>query len=237
MSILAAEARVLRQLLRGLSGEGGHAERLNRFYGPQAEHYDRFRERLLHGRQALIDRLAPGPGEHVVELGGGTGRNLDFFGSRIATLGSVGVVDLCRPLLAVAERRARELSNVRIIEADATRYRPEHPVDIVYFSYALTMIPDWRAAIDNAIAMLKPGGRLGVVDFHIAPGHGRLARAFWPRWFGHDGVRLSPEHLPYLLDRLETTALQQAFGPVPYLPGLRVPYYVLVGRRPAPAGG
>ena len=35
-------------------------------------------------------------------------------------------------------------------------------VDVVTFSYALTMIPDWRAAIRNAFRMLKPGGRIGV---------------------------------------------------------------------------
>ncbi len=46
-------------------------------------------------------------------------------------------------------------------------YRPADPADCVYFSYALTMIPDWRRAIDNAIAMLAPGGTLGVVDFHL----------------------------------------------------------------------
>ena len=30
-------------------------------------------------------------------------------------------------------------------------------VDVVTFSYALTMIPDWRAAIRNAFNLLKPG--------------------------------------------------------------------------------
>jgi S-adenosylmethionine-diacylgycerolhomoserine-N-methlytransferase len=28
------------------------------------------------------------------------------------------------------------------------------------------MIPDWRAAVDNALTMLRPNGVLGVVDFH-----------------------------------------------------------------------
>lgn len=231
MAGLAAEVRVLAQLLRGLSGPGGHAERLARFYGPQAAHYDRFRERMLHGRQALIERLAPEPGAHVVELGGGTGRNLDFFGPRLATLGSVTLVDLCRPLLQVAERRRERHPNIRLVEADATRFQPPVPVDCVYFSYALTMIPDWRAAIDNAVAMLKPGGRLGVVDFHVAQHHPWFTRQFWPRWFAHDGVRLSPDHLPYLMQRLRPLALETARGSVPYLPGIRVPYYVFLGRK------
>lgn len=234
---LLAEGRVLLQLLRGLSGPGGHAERLSRFYAPQAGEYDRFRERLLYGRRELIERLAPAPGSHVVELGGGTGRNLDFLGPRLPRLASFTLVDLCRPLLAVAATRAAAHDNVRLVEADATRFQPAEPADCVYFSYALTMIPDWRAAIDNALLMLKPGGTLGVVDFHISAAHGRFTRAFWPRWFAHDGVRLSVEHLPYLQRRTESLFLETARGSVPYLPGLKVPYYVFAGRKPASSPG
>jgi S-adenosylmethionine-diacylgycerolhomoserine-N-methlytransferase len=105
----------------------------------------------------------------------------------------------------------------------------------VYFSYALTMIPDWRAAIDNAIAMLTPGGTFGAVDFYRSHArHGPLARALWPRWFAHDGVRLSADHLPYLRSRLETLECLERRGAVPYLPGLAAPYYVFVGRKGEP---
>ena len=150
-------------------------ERLQRFYAPQARGYDRFRERLLHGRRELIARLPVQPGGRVVELGGGTGRNLDFFGARLAALASFELVDLCPALLSVAQERLRGRGNVRLVEADAGDYRPSSPADCVYFSYALTMIPDWRQAIDNAIAMLRPGGTLGVVDFHLPDTRGPAA--------------------------------------------------------------
>jgi S-adenosylmethionine-diacylgycerolhomoserine-N-methlytransferase len=102
------------------------------------------------------------------------------------------------------------------------------------------MIPDWHAALDNALAMLKPGGVLGVVDFYVsaakpAPGlarHGAFARFFWPRWFAHDGVRPNPEHLAALQARLPDHELHEALAPVPYLPLLRVPYYRFIGRMP-----
>ena len=126
-----------------------------------------------------------------------------------------------------------------MIEADATSYRPAEPVDCVYFSYALTMIPDWQAAMDNAIAMLRPGGMLGVVDFYVSaarprPGeavHGAFTRYFWPRWFAHDGVRLTPAHLARLRCLLPDHLCQERRAHVPYLPGARVPYYIFVGRR------
>jgi S-adenosylmethionine-diacylgycerolhomoserine-N-methlytransferase len=234
-----ADARILLHLLRGQPRHGTHAERLQAFYAPQAGAYDAFRERLLHGRRELIEQLDPRPGEHLVELGGGTGRNLLFLGERVAELGSVTLVDLCPALLEQARSRIEQLPGLRVVEADAAQWRPERPVDCVYLSYALTMIPDWRATIDNAIAMLRPGGRLGVVDFYVsapapAPGlvrHGLLTRAFWPRWFRHDGVHLGPAHLDALRRRLPEHQLSEGQAPVPYLPGLRVPFYRFIGHK------
>jgi S-adenosylmethionine-diacylgycerolhomoserine-N-methlytransferase len=237
--MFAGDARILLHLLRGQPRRGTHAERLQAFYAPQAAAYDRFRERLLRGRRELVEQLDPRPGEHLVELGAGTGRNLLFLGDRLAGLETVTLVDLCPALLAQARSRAAAMPNLRIVEADATRWQPEQPVDCVYLSYALTMIPDWRGAIDNAIAMLRPGGRLGVVDFYVssaspAPGlvrHGVFTRAFWPRWFGHDGVHLSPDHIDALRGRLPAHELTEDRAPVPYLPGLRVPFYRFVGHK------
>ncbi len=238
--MVVRDAQVLLRLMRGQPRRGTLAERLEAFYGPQAEHYDAFRERLLHGRSALMGRLAPQPGAHVVELGAGTGRNLGFLGERLPNLGSVELVDLCPALLDLARRRTRDLPNVRVVEADAVHYRPARPVDLVYFSYSLTMIPDWEGALRNALSMLKPGGALGVVDFFVSEAsppaglvrHGAMTRWFWPRWFAHDGVHPSPAHLCTLRELLPDHWLSERRAPVPYLPGLRVPYYVFVGRVP-----
>jgi S-adenosylmethionine-diacylgycerolhomoserine-N-methlytransferase len=102
------------------------------------------------------------------------------------------------------------------------------------------MIPDWHGAIDNALAMLKPGGILGVVDFYVAAPfspprlaqHAAVTRWLWPRWFAHDGVHLHPDHLPQLMLRTETLHLIEGRAALPYLPGLRAPYFIHVGRKP-----
>ncbi len=237
MSTLWSDARVLWHLVRGQRRTGTLEERLERFYAPQADRYDAFRERLLHGREELIRLLDPPARGRVVELGGGTGRNLGFFGDRLAQLESVQIVDLCPALLERARQRAQGLPNVVVTQGDACTWRPAEPVDAVLFSYALTMIPDWFRAVDNALSMLRPGGRLCVVDFYVsrhapAPGlvrHGALRRIFWPLWFAHDGVFLSPDQLPYLLARCECLHLEEHFGAVPYLPTVRIPYYLFVG--------
>jgi S-adenosylmethionine-diacylgycerolhomoserine-N-methlytransferase len=238
-----SDARVLLSLLRGLPRSGSHAQRLGSFYGPQAARYDAFRERLLPGREALVRLLAAQPAQRLVELGGGTGRNLEFFGARLAAYARVELVDLCEPLLQIAAGRTAGMRNVRLIQDDVTTWRPDHPVDCVYFSYALTMIPDWRRAIDNAIAMLRPGGTLGVVDFYVSdarpdPGlvrHGTVTRWFWRSWFRHDGVNLSGEHLRHLRSRLDTLHLAEHRAVLPSLPLVEAPYYVFIGRKPRDA--
>lgn len=241
LEALRGDFAVVQRMLRGMPRAASHAEALSAFYAPQAQHYDRFRERLLRGRQELIERLPLTDGARIVELGGGTGRNADFFGAKLERVESLTIVDVCAPLLAEARERARRIAQLRVVEADATTYEPDDPVDLVYFSYALTMIPDWRAAIANAIAMLKPGGVLGVVDFYVSgprvgagfAQHGLLTRAFWPAWFRHDGVRVSSLHFPELRRLLPDHAFVEARANVPYLPFGRVPYYVFVGRKPA----
>ena len=223
------EARTLRQLLRGMPGTGDHADRLEAFYGPQAADYDRFRERLLPGRGELMAWLKPQPGESVVELGAGTGRNPEFFGAEVATLGQLTLVDLCPSLLAQARRRWSRSPNVAVVEANACFWRPDLAVDAVYFSYALTMIPDWQAAVDNALAMLRPGGRLGVVDFTVTACQSWAERSFWRTWFKHDGVHLDAEHPATLASLLPRHELRERRTPVPYLPGMTVPYYLFLG--------
>jgi S-adenosylmethionine-diacylgycerolhomoserine-N-methlytransferase len=237
----ASELRTVWNLLRGMPGSGATADRLERFYRPQAATYDRFRSRLLAGRAELIDRLLPSPGARVVELGAGTGYNLELWGPRVRQLGTLELVDLCPALLAEARSRSRPFANVRVIEADATSYRPEEPVDCVYFSYALTMIPDWFRALTNALAMLKTGGVIGVVDFYVsapeAPDglvqHEALTRWLLPRWFRHDGVFLNPAHLEALNSLTARRFLHEDATRLPYLAGVRAPYYIYVGTKTA----
>jgi S-adenosylmethionine-diacylgycerolhomoserine-N-methlytransferase len=220
-----------------------HAERLNRFYGPQADGYDATRARFLQGRRELYERL-PTPESGVwYELGGGTGANLEHLSDRLRRLDKVYIVDLSKGLLDAARRRIadRGWANVEAVEADVTAFAPPRlPADVVTFSYSLTMIPDWFAAIDRAWGMLRPGGAVGVVDFYVSRKHPEAgfvrhpwsARVFWPLWFNPDDVFPSPDHVPYLHRRFEAVHFSEhraRVGP------LRMPYYLFVGRKPGGA--
>jgi S-adenosylmethionine-diacylgycerolhomoserine-N-methlytransferase len=154
----------------------------------------------------------------------------------------VTLVDLCPALLDVARNRCRlgGWSNVRVVQGDAVTWTPPdcEPVDVVLFSYSLTMIPEWSRAIDNALRMLRPGGSIGIVDFMVSRRQPALLRAFWGAWFGHNDVHPSLDHIPFLVSRTRTTHLSDHPLPVPYLPFLRARYYLFVGRKETarPAG-
>ncbi len=236
-----SELRSLWQLIKGVPADGTYAARLDAYYRPQAQSYDAVRKGMSHGHQRLVDLLAPEPGSRVVELGAGTGAMLDHWGPRLRTLSALELVDLCPAMLEQARRRASPFHNLRVVEADATVYRAPWAADCVYLSYALTMMPDWVRALNNALAMLKPGGRLGVVDYYVAgpeqpfcrAQHGSLERLFWTHWFRREQVRLSGSHLAALCALTDKVHLHEGHESLPYLPLLRAPYYVYVGTKPA----
>jgi len=218
-----------------------HASRMESFYAPQAAYYDSFRRRLLKGRDDLWQAIGVPENGLWVDLGAGTGANAEYFGDNISRLRKVILVDLSPSLLAVAQERIKShgWTNVETQVADATVFQPPEPADVVTFSYSLTMIPDWFAAIDNAWRMLKRGGKIGVVDFYVsrkhpAPGmkrHGTCARLFWTFWFNYDDVFPSPDHIPFLQRRFRQILLEERRAKVPYLPLARAPYYLFVGEK------
>ena len=220
-----------------------HAERLDNFYSGQAEGYDDFRKRLLKGREEMMQAVPAADDSVWVDMGGGTGANLEFIAEKIPRMKRMYVVDLATSLLNVAGKRFEKhgWNHVSPVEADATLFTPEEGfADVVTFSYSLTMIPDWFAAIDNALRILKPGGIIGVVDFYVsrkwaAEGfrrHGWLRRSYMPVHFSTDNVFLSPDHVPYLHKHFEPIEFHENLAKIPYFPIMKAPYYIFIGRKP-----
>lgn len=148
---------------------GAHMDRI---YQRQRHIYDLTRKYYLLGRDVMIQNLAPLPGGKVLEVGCGTGRNLilaarmhphaRFFGLDI----SPAMLDTARTNVA----RAGLAHRIMLAEADATGFDSEalfgvRRFDRIFLSYTLSMIPDWRAALDQASRLLGRGGRLELLDF------------------------------------------------------------------------
>lgn len=220
-----------------------HQERLENFYKGQASWYDSYRKKLLHGRSEMFSSLPVNEGDTWVDFGAGTGENAEHLKDSLSKFQKVYQVDLCQPLLDEAAKRVKfhNWTNVTPVHHDATTYiPPEGQVDLVTFSYSLTMIPDWFAAIDHAYNLLKPGGTLGVVDFYVSrkyPSEGMVkhswsTRTFWSTFFAFDNVFLTGEHLPYLMKKFHIEKLHEGRGKVPFMPFFRSPHYWIIAKKP-----
>src|SRR5262245_30530134 len=135
---LTSDLRILYHLTcKHVRGES-HQERLEAFYRDQADDYDAFRNRLLHGREEMMQALDLPAGGRLLDMGGGTGSNIAALGERRNWLEKITVVDLCPSLLESAQKRiAREgWANVETALADVTTFEPDGSVDVITFSYS-----------------------------------------------------------------------------------------------------
>ena len=78
-----ADMKILYHMLVKPVRGNSHAERMESFYGGQAEAYDDFRKRLLKGREELWQNMPKTAGSIWVDMGGGTGANIENFGDSI----------------------------------------------------------------------------------------------------------------------------------------------------------
>lgn len=157
-------------------------ETMDRMYRLQRHVYDLTRKYYLFGRDGLIERLGAAPGETVCEVGCGTARNLVKMARRYPHARFVGL-DASEEMLKTARaavERAGLAGRLPLAQAYAQTFTPATfglaaPFDRIVFSYTLSIIPEPIAALDNALAQLRPGGSIHVVDFGDAGG--------LPAWF------------------------------------------------------
>ena len=145
---------------------------MDRMYRRQRHIYDLSRKYYLIGRDEAIARLRPEPGAGVLEIGCGTGRNL-VRAARAYPQAKFYGLDVSREMLDTAASSIARTglgSRITIAEGDATAFEPStlfgrERFERVMISYALSMIPQWRAALARALDVVASGGSLHVVDF------------------------------------------------------------------------
>jgi S-adenosylmethionine-diacylgycerolhomoserine-N-methlytransferase len=175
----------------------GHGEAMDRMYRFQRHFYDASRRYYLLGRDQLLDRLAPPPGGSILEIGCGTGRNLIGAAQRYGDAKLFGI-DISQEMLKTALGSMSRMGfdkRVRVACADATSFDPvaslgQRQFDRIYFSYTLSMVPEWQMALRHAFSLLAPGGELHIVDFGQCEGLPRSFRNLLFRWL--DLFHVSP---------------------------------------------
>src|SRR6185503_20850430 len=114
----------------------------------------------------VLQRLAPQPGERIVDIGCGGGDTTLALAERVQGHGFVLGVDVSRPLLQRATARAANTPEypVRFVEADAAGYAFERgSFDALFSRFGVMFFADPAAAFANLRRALKPGGRMAFV--------------------------------------------------------------------------
>ncbi len=162
---------------------------MDRMYRRQRHIYDLSRKFYLLGRDEAIARLHPAPGDTVLEIACGTGRNLIQLARAYPEARLFGL-DVSREMLATAAAstaRAGLVSRIALAQGDATAFDPavmfgSASFERVMISYALSMIPPWREALAHALDVVAPGGWVEIVDFGDCAGLPAPFKAALRRW-------------------------------------------------------
>lgn len=141
-------------------------EKVRRSWAKQAPSYDKqigFFERRVFGRSHRPWACSRATGD-VLEVAVGTALNLSHYPQEVALTG----IDLSPEMLEIARSRAAQTQRpIDLREADAHELPfADESFDTVVCTYSLCNIPDPRRAVEEMKRVLRPGGKLILVD-HI----------------------------------------------------------------------
>lgn len=123
-------------------------------------------------RRATVDALELAPGETVLEVGCGTGANLDRLVEGVTPTGTVIGIDVSKAMVARAEalREGRGWKNVELTVQDAEQLGAGEGVDAVLFSLSYSVLSEQRRVLGHVWELLADGGRLAIMDARVPDG-------------------------------------------------------------------
>lgn len=162
---------------------------MDNIYRGQRHIYDATRKYYLLGRDRLIDGLDVPHGGTVLEIGCGTGRNLIKIARHWPECRLYGL-DISAEMLKSAAtniRQSQMADRIQVAQGDATGFDSyelfsRRRFDRIVFSYSLSMIPEWQAALRWALSLLAPQGSVHIVDFGMQDAMPSAFRALLFRW-------------------------------------------------------
>jgi demethylmenaquinone methyltransferase/2-methoxy-6-polyprenyl-1,4-benzoquinol methylase len=127
-------------------------------------------------RRALVAAVAPPPGARVLDVATGTGMVAAELLRRCDC--TVVGIDQSAEMLAAARARFAGDGRVELIEGEAERLPfADQGFDALTFTYLLRYVEDPAATIAELARVVKPGGRVGSLEFGVPPL--APARAAW----------------------------------------------------------
>jgi SAM-dependent methyltransferase len=139
-------------------------------YRRRAPHYDLELLAFEPVRKQAIERLAPRPGETVLDIGCGTGLSVAPLLERVGPSGRIVGVEPCAEMMALARGRVARhgWSGVALLEATADAAPLQGQADGALFHFTHDVLRD-PVALDHVLAHLKPGARVVASGLQWAP--------------------------------------------------------------------
>lgn len=120
-------------------------------------------------KRYTIDCSGVRPGQKVLDLAGGTGDLAAKFARIVGPTGEVVLADINDSMLQVGRDKLRDkgiVGNVSYVQADAEKLPFEdNTFDLITIAFGLRNVTDKDAALRSMLRVLKPGGRLLVLEF------------------------------------------------------------------------
>jgi len=199
---------------------------MDQMYRHQRYFYDLTRKYYLLGRDRLLAEMDVQPGQNVLEIGCGTGRNLMILARRYPKTNFFGLDASVAMLETAAAKIAKNNIHNIILKtalADSFNYnenfRLDKPFDAVFFSYSISMIPPWRESIENALKNLKSDGTLYIVDFYDQRDLPKFFQKMLKSWLRKFHVQFWDDLIPFLeslelrrAGKLDITALYRRYS-------------------------
>ena len=139
-----------------------------------AQQYDVMNDLMSFGIHRLwkrftIDASGVRPGNKVLDLAGGTGDLTAKFSKLVGREGKVILADINSSMLNVGRDKLRDkglVQNIEYVQANA-QYLPfeDNTFDVITIAFGLRNVTDKDMALRSMYRVLKPGGRLLVLEF------------------------------------------------------------------------
>jgi len=160
------DADIRRDRARLTEVKSERAGAADEYFSRVADDWDKLR--ALHYSEADIEKAVlaaagAGPFDLVIDFGTGTGRMLALFAGRARR---VEGIDLSHQMLTVARSKLQDAGNASVRHGDATATPyPDDSASLVIIHQVLHFLDDPARALNEAARVLKPGGKLVVVEF------------------------------------------------------------------------
>ena len=115
-------------------------------------------------------------GQNVLDIAGGTGDLTKAFSKRVGQTGTVVLADINSAMLEEGRKRLLDegiIGNIEFVQANAESLPfPENHFDCVSIAFGLRNVTDKNAALRSMFEVIKPGGKLMVLEFStpVVPG-------------------------------------------------------------------